>query len=251
MKLNIGLARLLANGSEVEQFEKVALHFVTNPSLLFTDTVETSVVMKTLNVVTSPLNFGTSGWGIVSADNKLFMLLTVSAGSGSVTVPSWAGVNGWALGLNATGAPGKLRVEIDTLFWDIVGSPDEVRCPEPGINFSTFSERWQGQVGTAVVCFSSDTADLLMSPRGGMRTSHVAVVVAQVAHLQPDYEERCTMASLPHFHSQKPEYECENVLVQKQERQPLYFRVAHQLGFTLKWREGGGVDCVLSRCSAR
>ena len=43
-KLNIGLAGLLANEKEVEQFEKkVALHFVTHPSLLFTDTVEPSV----------------------------------------------------------------------------------------------------------------------------------------------------------------------------------------------------------------
>ncbi len=62
-----------------------------------------------------------------------------------------------------------------------------------------------------------------------MRTRYVAVVVEQAARWQPGCAERCAMTNLPRFHYQKPEYEREAVLVQEQDRRPLYFRAAHQL----------------------
>ncbi len=40
MEMNIGLAGLLAIGKQPELFIKFTQHFVTHPSLLFTDTIE-------------------------------------------------------------------------------------------------------------------------------------------------------------------------------------------------------------------
>ena len=43
--MSIGLAGLLANERRSERFKNFATHFVTHPSLLFTDTVAPSVVL--------------------------------------------------------------------------------------------------------------------------------------------------------------------------------------------------------------
>ncbi len=53
MKMNIRLAGLLTNGKQPDLFIDFALHFVTHPSLLITDTIELSVVHMIAYIVSS------------------------------------------------------------------------------------------------------------------------------------------------------------------------------------------------------